>query len=101
MTLEVQGKVAEGASEPFLVMLLEIMLVLSEKWCLRTVYRLVCDWQPVWALWLMEITVPPFLCRFNLPAFYEEVRRLLQPNGAMAAWGYDLCGPTGTLADNR
>ena len=30
-------------------------------------------------------------CRFELPAFYKEVRRILKPSGAFAAWGYDLC----------
>lgn len=29
--------------------------------------------------------------RFDLPVFYKEVRRVLRPNGAFAAWGYDLC----------
>ena len=29
--------------------------------------------------------------RFELPAFYTEVRRILKPSGAFAAWGYDLC----------
>ena len=29
--------------------------------------------------------------RFELPAFYREVRRVLKPSGAFAAWGYDLC----------
>lgn len=29
--------------------------------------------------------------RFELPAFYREVRRILKPSGSFAAWGYDLC----------
>lgn len=29
--------------------------------------------------------------RFELPVFYREVRRILKPSGAFAAWGYDLC----------
>ena len=28
--------------------------------------------------------------RFDLPAFYAEVRRVLRPSGALAVWGYDL-----------
>ena len=30
-------------------------------------------------------------CRFELPLFYKEVRRILKPSGTFAAWGYDLC----------
>ena len=32
----------------------------------------------------------PGLPRFDLPAFYAEVRRVLRPSGALAIWGYDL-----------
>ena len=37
------------------------------------------------------LTCSPFSHRFELPAFYREVRRILKPSGAFAAWGYDLC----------
>lgn len=29
------------------------------------------------------------LCRFDLPAFYAEARRVLRPSGTLAVWGYD------------
>ena len=29
-------------------------------------------------------------CRFDLPAFWQEARRILKPLGAVAAWGYDI-----------
>ncbi|BDA47402.1 Putative methyltransferase DDB_G0268948 [Coccomyxa sp. Obi] len=37
------------------------------------------------------VTVAQALHWFELPVFYKEVRRVLRPDGAFAAWGYDLC----------
>lgn len=35
-----------------------------------------------------------------MPVFYKEVRRVLRPGGAFAAWGYDLCEFKGNPAAN-
>ncbi len=36
-----------------------------------------------------QISAPP-PCRFDIRAFYTEVRRLLKPSGTLAVWGYGL-----------
>ncbi|EIE23506.1 S-adenosyl-L-methionine-dependent methyltransferase [Coccomyxa subellipsoidea C-169] len=46
------------------------------------------------------VTVAQALHWFDLPAFYREVRRVLRPEGAFAAWGYDLCEFKGNDAAN-
>jgi spermidine synthase len=33
--------------------------------------------------------------------FYREVRRILRPDGAFAAWGYDLCAFKDNAAANN
>ncbi|KAK9905464.1 hypothetical protein WJX75_000358 [Coccomyxa subellipsoidea] len=46
------------------------------------------------------VTVAQALHWFELPVFYKEVRRILRPKGAFAAWGYDLCEFKGNAAAN-
>ena len=38
------------------------------------------------------------LLRFELDAFWKEVRRVLAPGGAFAVWGYDLAQVPGNAA---